>query len=227
MHELLVYEHCPHCCKARMIFGFKNLPVRITHMANDDEATPIALIGAKQAPILIKPDGSAMPESMDIIALIDQQDGHPLISTAETPAALESWLKDIAPLVYKLAMPRFIHQQPPFAEFAEQSARDYFQHKKEPMLKADFPSLLAQSESLKAEVNSRLAALPDLITGPFVQDQLSLADFHLYGTLHSLSIVEGLHYPEKLERYRRELERQSRMPLPRPVPESALQTVAS
>ena len=60
--KLYVYDHCPFCVRARMIFGLKNLPVELVVLANDDEATPIGLVGKKVVPILVKEDGTAMPE---------------------------------------------------------------------------------------------------------------------------------------------------------------------
>ena len=65
--KLYIYDHCPFCVKARMIFGLKNLPVELVVMLNDDEETPQRLIGQKMAPVLQKKDGSAMPESMEIV----------------------------------------------------------------------------------------------------------------------------------------------------------------
>ena len=48
--KLYVYDHCPFCVRARMIFGLKNLPVELVVLANDDEATPIGLVGKKVVP---------------------------------------------------------------------------------------------------------------------------------------------------------------------------------
>jgi len=63
--KLYIYDHCPFCVKARMIFGLKNIPVELVVMMNDDEATPNRLIGQKMAPILMIEDGSCMQKSMD------------------------------------------------------------------------------------------------------------------------------------------------------------------
>ncbi len=52
--KLYIYDHCPFCVKARMIFGLKNLPVERITLLNDDEATPTKMIGKKMAPILQK-----------------------------------------------------------------------------------------------------------------------------------------------------------------------------
>lgn len=77
--KLFVYEHCPYCVKARMIFGLKNLPVEVKALLNDDEKTPTSMVGKKVVPILQKQDGSFMPESMDIVQYIDNSDHKPLL----------------------------------------------------------------------------------------------------------------------------------------------------
>ena len=45
--KLYIYDHCPFCVRARMIFGLRGLPVEEAVLLNDDEAAPIAMIGAK------------------------------------------------------------------------------------------------------------------------------------------------------------------------------------
>ncbi len=35
--KLYIYDHCPFCVKARMIFGLKNIPVELNVLQNDDE----------------------------------------------------------------------------------------------------------------------------------------------------------------------------------------------
>ena len=55
--KLFIYDHCPFCVKARMIFGLKRQPIRLVTLLNDDETTPFNLIGTKMVPILIKDDG--------------------------------------------------------------------------------------------------------------------------------------------------------------------------
>ena len=52
--KLYIYDHCPFCVRARMIFGLRNVAVEEVVLANDDEATPIGMIGSKQVPILQK-----------------------------------------------------------------------------------------------------------------------------------------------------------------------------
>lgn len=126
--KLYIYEHCPFCVKARMIFGLKNLPVELVVMLNDDEATPTRLIGQKMAPILMKEDGSCTPESLDIVHYIDRIDREPLL-TGKTNPAITDWLRHINSYVNKLLIPRVA--EAPFAEFATPEARDYFKNKKQ------------------------------------------------------------------------------------------------
>ena len=52
--KLYIYDHCPFCVRARMIFGLRDVEVEEVVLANDDEATPIGMIGSKQVPILQK-----------------------------------------------------------------------------------------------------------------------------------------------------------------------------
>jgi glutaredoxin 2 len=47
--KLYIYDHCPFCVKARMIFGLKNIPVELNVLLNDDEATPTRMIGKNGA----------------------------------------------------------------------------------------------------------------------------------------------------------------------------------
>jgi len=73
--KLYIYDHCPFCVRARMIFGLRGVAVEEVILQNDDEETPIKMIGAKQVPILQKDDGSFMGESLDIVRYIDEMAG--------------------------------------------------------------------------------------------------------------------------------------------------------
>lgn len=48
-----VYDHCPFCVRVRIALGVKNVKHNIHFMANDDVATPTALIGKKISPIFV------------------------------------------------------------------------------------------------------------------------------------------------------------------------------
>ncbi len=65
--KLYIYEHCPFSARVRFVAGMLNIQLDVINIAYDDESTTTNLIGAKQVPLLIKDDGEAMAESLDII----------------------------------------------------------------------------------------------------------------------------------------------------------------
>lgn len=90
--KLYVYDHCPFCVRVRLAFGLKNIKHDLMFMANDDVATPTALIGKKIAPILSLGDNH-FPESLEIIAKVDTD---PLFGPVNTfrPMSNRKDLKD-------------------------------------------------------------------------------------------------------------------------------------
>ncbi|VXC86125.1 glutaredoxin 2 (Grx2) [Enterobacterales bacterium 8AC] len=208
--KLFIYDHCPFCVKARMIFGLKNLPVRLVTLLSDDEATPISMIGKKMAPILQKDDGSYMPESMDIVHYVDNLDGKPLL-TGKTNPAITDWLQHANSYTGKLLLPRFANAD--FEEFATDNARRYFSDKKQAAI-GDFATHLADSADLIAQLENDLANLATLIQSPeAVNGALSTDDIHLFPLLRSLSIVAGVALPDNVEAYRNRMAQRSDIPL--------------
>ncbi|MFS2224034.1 glutaredoxin 2 [Pantoea sp. B65] len=208
--KLYIYEHCPFCVKARMIFGLKNLPIELVVLLNDDEETPKRLIGQKMAPILQKEDGSCMPESMDIVHFIDQKDREPLL-TGQTNPAIANWLRHINQYVNKLLLPRMAAA--PFAEFATPEARRYFRSKKEAAL-GSFDELQQHSAGLIKKVSDDLRQLEKLIVKPnAVNGELSEDDIHLFPLLRSLSLVAGIEYPTRVAEYRDNMAKQAQVNL--------------
>jgi len=208
--KLYIYEHCPFCVKARMIFGLKNLPVELVVMLNDDEETPKRLIGQKMAPILQKEDGSCMPESMDIVHFIDNKDREPLI-TGQTNPAISSWLRQVNEYVNKLLLPRIA--EAPFAEFATPEARAYFKNKKQASI-GNFEELKQHSPGLIKKISDDLRQLDKLIVKPnAVNGELSEDDIHLFPLLRSLSLVAGVEYPTRVAEYRDNMAKQTQINL--------------
>ena len=89
---LYVYDHCPFCVRARMIFGLKRMPFKLDFLMNDDVVTPTKMTGKKVLPIL-EMDGEAMGESLDIVAKIDAI-GTPILAKAADRKDIDQWLKD-------------------------------------------------------------------------------------------------------------------------------------
>ncbi|MEG3135977.1 glutaredoxin 2 [Rouxiella sp. T17] len=208
--KLFVYEHCPYCVKARMIFGLKNIPVQVNTVLNDDEATPIKMIGKKALPILVKEDGSFMPESMDIVAYIDKSNGQPLL-TGPLSAQVAAWLRHVSEYTQKLLLPRFAAA--PFEEFATPEARQYFTDKKQAAI-GDFKEHLQHSPGLVKKLNQDLRDLDKLIKEPnAVNGELSEDDIHLFPVLRSLSIVKGVELPTRVLAYRDNMAKQTQINL--------------
>ncbi|MFU9135629.1 glutaredoxin 2 [Erwinia tasmaniensis] len=206
--KLYIYDHCPFCVKARMIFGLKNIPVELVVMLSDDEATPKKLIGQKMAPILMKEDGSCMPESLDIVAWVDQKHGEPLL-TGSTNPAIGEWLRRVNGYLNKLLLPRIAAAS--FAEFATPEARRYFHDKKEAS-QGSFDELKKHADGYIKNVNDDLRKLDKLIVQPnAVNGELSLDDIHLFPVLRSLSLIAGIEYPSRVADYRDNMAKQTQI----------------
>jgi glutaredoxin 2 len=66
-----MFEHCSLCFRVRMTAALKRLHLHESVVLDDDTDTMVDLIGKRQIPILMKDDGTAMLESMDMVRHID------------------------------------------------------------------------------------------------------------------------------------------------------------
>ena len=190
--KLYIYDHCPYCLKARMIFGLKNIPVELHVLLNDDAETPTRMVGQKQVPILQKDDSRYMPESMDIVHYVDKLDGKPLLTGKRSPA-IEEWLRKVNGYANKLLLPRFAKSA--FDEFSTPAARKYFVDKKEASA-GNFADLLAHSDGLIKNISDDLRALDKLIVKPnAVNGELSEDDIQLFPLLRNLTLVAVINSP--------------------------------
>ncbi|AUV00772.1 glutaredoxin 2 [Phytobacter ursingii] len=206
--KLYIYDHCPFCVKARMIFGLKNIPVELNVLLNDDEATPTRMIGQKMAPILQKDDSRYLPESMDIVHYVDKLDGKPLLTGKQNPA-LDAWLRKVNSYVNRLLIPRFAKSA--FDEFATPEARAYFVAKKEAAI-GDFAEHMSHSSGLIKNISDDLRALDKLIVQPnAVNGELSDDDIHLFPLLRNLTIVAGINWPTRVADYRDNMAKQTQV----------------
>ncbi len=196
--KLYVYDHCPFCVRARMIFGLKNLAFEKITLLNDDEATPVGLVGKKVVPILIKENGEAMPESLDIVKYVDETYGEKLLSDNVRPE-INDWIKKVGAYYNHLLLPRFVKLG--LAEYATQSAVDYFVKKKTESI-GDFAENLANSAQYLAQLTPDLAELDKLIVNAEAANgQLSLEDILLFPMLRNLTCVQGLQLPPNVADY--------------------------
>lgn len=203
--KLYVYDHCPFCTRARMAFGLKRVPFSLEFVPNDDEATPIRMIGVKMLPILEDADGF-MGESLDIVHKIDGLGGPRLFDGVPDPA-LAAWLRRWGGTITALTIPRTPY--PMFPEFCTDSARAYFTAKKGSS-SGGFAALLARTDELIAELGTGLAELAPII--PDAQNP-SIDDIMLFPWLRYLTIVPGLAPPEAIAVYEAGMAERSGVPL--------------
>lgn len=209
--KLYVYDHCPYCVKARMVLGYSNVDFELITLLNDDEKTPNDLIGQKMVPILSLDESNHMPESMDIIKFIDKKNN--LNLSYDEDINLNEWLKEAKKYTYPLAMPRWVKM--PLKEFETKKAIEYFTKKKEDYI-GSFEKHLENSEALINQAESHLEKLVNLLKydGPyFLDENLSINDFHLFATLRSLTCVKGLDFPDKVSAYLNEQSKRSNVNL--------------
>ena len=208
--KLYIYDHCPFCVRARMIFGLRDVPVEEVVLLNDDEETPIGLIGAKQVPILQKPDGSHMGESLDIVRFIDEYADKGRLKDAIRPE-VQAWFDQTADYANKLVQPRDVRLGLP--EVATQSAIDYFVGKKEKTI-GNFAANLDNTKKYLARAHEALAELEALVQSPeALSEELSMEDIIVFPILRNLTMVRGLVLPPKLATYVQNMSEKSKVPL--------------
>ena len=207
--KLYIYEHCPFCVRARMIFGLRGAAVQQIFLQNDDEATPIRMIGAKQLPILEKDDGTFMGESLDIVCHIDGTAGKGRLKEAVRPE-IQAWLDKVGAYANKLIQPRDVLAG--FPEFATPSAVAYFTERKQKLI-GDFAENLEATGRYLAQLDADLTELETLIAAPVSAEAVGMEDILLFPLLRNLTIVRGLVLPPKTAAYVEAVSAMSGVPL--------------
>lgn len=197
--KLYIYEHCPFCTRARLALGMKNIPYETVIVMEGDAETPTRLIGKKAVPILERPDGSHMGESLDIVHFIDQLETP--IFDGPANEALDAWGTDAWRLGLKLFIPRFTKAQ--FAELATPQAREAYRLREEKAF-GNLDDLLADSPAFVTEMNVKLKVLAGLLDSHHVS---GISDIKLWPILRSLSIVKGLEFPSAVQGYMETIEK--------------------
>ena len=211
--KLYIYDHCPFCVRARMIFGLRNVPVEEIILLNDDEAAPIGLIGAKQVPILQKPDGNHMGESLDIVRYVDEFAGQARLDKTIRPA-VQAWLDQASQPCNHLVMPRDVRLEPPLPEFATAEAVAYFVQKKEQNI-GSFEQNLAETDTYLNRIHLALPELAALLgEQPYLNGSTpGMEDIIIFPVLRNLTLVKGIAFPAKLQAYIERLSAESKVPL--------------
>lgn len=209
--KLYIYEHCPFCARARMIFGLKHIPVEQHILLCDDSKSPTNMIGEKMVPILQKDDGSYMPESLDIVDYIDNNYGGKPILTGVRSSEIAELIKQLQQYDYRLECPRYVKMDLP--EFATQAAINDFVASKTNKMGA-FTDSLAQTDSLVSAISNILNKLePLIISTDYCNGTLSLDDILLFPVLRNLTCVKNLIFPEKIKTYLESMSKRTKVEL--------------
>ncbi|MEY0673547.1 glutaredoxin 2 [Providencia rettgeri] len=193
--KLYIYDHCPFCVRARMIFGLKKLAVEQIVLFDDDIETPTKMIGRKMLPILQKDDGSYLPESLDIVHYVDSIN-EPKYAGGNITPEVEAWSKAVSAVVYKLMTPRFT--QTDFPEISTAEARAAYIARTSKSY-GDLNEFKKETHTLLVELEPQLSLLDAWLETR--GEHIDINDFIIFPTLRSLSIVEHLSFSTNIRDY--------------------------
>lgn len=206
--KLYIYDHCPFCVRARMAAGLFGADVEEVVLANDDEATPIGMIGAKQVPILQKEDGSFMGESLDIVRYLDREGR----LKNEIRPEIQAWMDKVGSYNNKLVQPRTVKIGLP--EFAIAEAVKYFTDKKEKNI-GSFSANLNKTAQYLDRIHEDLNDLDGLIheVSDGINGEIGMEDILVFPILRNLTVVRGIEWPQKVMGYLMMMSEKSGVPL--------------
>lgn len=160
-------------------------------------------------PVLIKADGSAMAESMDIVRYLDALNRQPLL-TGRVDPAIGEWITSLRSFLKHLTYPRFARY--PFAEMAIASARAAYVQKETAVI-GDLDDNFNRSSEWIPLLNASLAHLDSLLVTPWAcNGDFSTDDVDLFVFLRNASIVKGAIWPIRVRSYLNNLSARSKVP---------------
>ncbi|WP_119343844.1 glutaredoxin 2 [Facilibium subflavum] len=200
--KLYLYEHCPFCVRPRIVSGVKNIELELKYLANDDEKAHWDKIGKKQVPFLQKGNGQFLIESLDICTYFNQINDKQVLAPASADTTLVELIAKLSKASKSFVYPRFLDHPLNRQDFPTQSAKDYFQRKKEKYIgcfKANFrfpEAALMETSPLLAQINTLMHY--QYATG----EKLSWDDIIVFPILRNLTIAEDiLALPDNINRY--------------------------
>ena len=149
--KLYMFEHCSLCFRVRMTAALKRRHLQETVVLDDDTETMFSLVGKRVIPILVKDDGAAMLESMDMVRYVNGL-GDPVLTGDERPE-IAAWADRVVSKTAPLTMPRYPLLGLP--EFATVAALDHYNLRKRKAF-GDFVELRANTRRYIGEL------MPDL-----------------------------------------------------------------
>mmetsp|Transcript_83752 Transcript_83752/g.148157 ORF Transcript_83752/g.148157 Transcript_83752/m.148157 type:complete len:288 (-) Transcript_83752:206-1069(-) len=234
--KLYGYDHSHYTVRCRMALGLKKVPYRMIWVAEDDEETPMQLVGKKITPIIEFPGEAAMMESSDIINRIDSDSayGPPVLKPKTERPEVDAWIKKLSVPMRNLGRPRYIRSSM-LPEFRSRSARERFvttHPLPDPetgvtLSKAEWAELpkafrdtryenyWQDSERQLRDLNEALQGVDGLIaSAKHVSPQgLSWDDILFFSRLRGITLIKGSKLPSSLENYLETMSEMTDVPL--------------
>jgi glutaredoxin 2 len=180
-----------------MTAALKGLHLQETVVLEDDSETMIRLVGKRRVPILVKDDGTAMLESMNMVDYIDGLGQRVL--TGPQREEVTTWSDAVVDKIVPLTWPRY--QLLGLPEFGTVAALDHYIVRKRQRL-GDFTELRAKTREQIDALMPELENLDRLIESPTaVNGKLSLDDILVLPLIRSAAVVKGLRFPQKVRDY--------------------------
>lgn len=179
-----------------MGLSFLELPYQSIVTAYDDETTPIKLTGKKMLPIIVKDNGLAQNESLDILKDFDTQNKLKWEFYSLHKNEIDLLLDLISAPVHSMAMPYWIWTP----EFNEQS-RKYFQMKKE-VKRGPFSVLVKNQQAYRNELNQVLdSKLKDKLHPFYQNSEMTIVDIMLASHLWGMYVVPEFRFDQGVHDY--------------------------
>ena len=195
--RLYMFEHCSLCFRVRMTAALGRRHLQETVVLDDDTDTMVGLVGRRQVPILIKDDGQAMLESMDMVRYVESR-GAPVLTGPERDEIV-AWSDRFAKKAAPLTWPRYPLLGLP--EFATIAAHDHYMVRKRKAI-GDLVELRAATRRYIGELAPELDELNGLIERPdAVNGTLSVDDVRVLPLLRSAAVVTALTFPARVRDY--------------------------
>jgi glutaredoxin 2 len=216
---LHMYDHCPYCIRVEIYLLQNSIPYtrRLYNYGSgaspsksgyDENGGPKVLMGTKVLPVLEVVGEGMRGESLEIISYLQHKYPNPTtVSCASEPKSLRDWKSQgFSACKSSLVRPRITH----LTHLKDWSdPRDVVYAKaKYTGMGFDYNKSLASTPKLVEEMNSHLShlsssvLLPNSSGGLSVQSVgLSMDDICLLPDLRSLTVVDGIVWPEKVRKY--------------------------
>lgn len=195
--KLYLFEHCPFCIKTMMVANYKKLAVEFIYIQNHDVDARIEKVGRNTLPILQKPDGNYIAESLDIVTYLDTFNGNASLEPSKLSEKIEDWngKSNANPLIF----PRLMKIKQP--EFQCEQAKAWFTKNKSKMINMPFDQAFSRTDEFLLPLNRLLKEIDWLPLPSERENKLSYDDVAFYPFLRELTIIKGIKFPKQVRQY--------------------------